>query len=605
MMETINKKSSVNIIKNILFFLKPFKGKIAVIFVSIIIISGLEAYLPVMQKIAIDDFILRGSTLGINLFLIKYIGITVSLLILIYVFISYGGKVEMALVYSLREKAFEKLQYQSFSYFDTNADGWIMARMTSDIRKIGEIVAWGFVDMIWSIGFLSGILVMMFKLNYKLALILIFLLPILIIISIYFQTKILRTQRDVRKINSLISGAYNEGILGAKTSKILVNEEKNIDEFENLTSRMNRTSVRAAMITALYLPMIIGLNSVGLVAVLGIGQNFISNEVISVGTLVLFINYTIMFFDPIKEFSRVFAEMQSAHASFERVLELINSDLEIKDSVEIIEKYGDICEKKIHNWEKIDGDIEFKNVHFGYNNGEPILENFNLKISSGETIALVGETGSGKSTIVNLACRFYEPTQGSVLIDGIDYRERSQSWLHHNLGYVLQTPHLFSGSIKDNISYGKREAAFEEIIGAAKLVKAHDFISKFTYGYDTEVGEGGNNLSTGQKQLISFARAILKNPSIFILDEATSSIDAESEKIIQDATDTLLHGRTSFIIAHRLSTIINADRILVIKDGKVLEEGNHNFLMEKKGTYFTLYTHQFTRDEESKLMSQQ
>ncbi len=603
-METINKKSSINIITNILLFLKPFKGKIAVIFISIIIISGLEAYLPVMQKIAIDDFILRGSTQGINLFLMKYMGITMSLLILIYTFISFGGKVEMALVYSLREKAFEKLQYQSFSYFDTNADGWIMARMTSDIRKIGEIVAWGFVDMIWSIGFLSGILVMMFKLNYKLALILTFLLPILIAISIYFQRKILRSQRDVRKINSLISGSYNEGILGAKTSKILVNEEKNIDEFENLSSRMNRTSVRAAMITALYLPMIIGLNSVGLVAVLGVGRNFILNEIISVGTLVLFINYTIMFFDPIKEFSRVFTEMQSAHASFERVLELIHSNLEIKDSKEIIEKYGDICEKKIHNWEKIDGNVEFKNVYFKYNKGELILKNFNLKISSGETIALVGETGSGKSTIVNLACRFYEPTEGNILIDGIDYKERSQSWLHHNLGYVLQTPHLFSGTIKDNISYGKRDATFEEIVEAAKLVKAHDFIHKFTHGYDTEVGEGGNNLSTGQKQLISFARAILKNPSIFILDEATSSIDAESEKIIQDATDILLHGRTSFIIAHRLSTIINADRILVIKNGKIIEEGDHNFLMNKKGSYFTLYTHQFTRDKESKLMSQ-
>ncbi|UUV17996.1 ABC transporter ATP-binding protein/permease [Fusobacteria bacterium ZRK30] len=603
-METINKKSSINIIKNILLFLKPFKGKIAVIFISIIIISGLEAYLPVMQKIAIDDFILRESTQGIDLFLIKYIGITISLLILIYIFISFGGKVEMALVYSLREKAFEKLQYQSFSYFDTNADGWIMARMTSDIRKIGEIVAWGFVDMIWSIGFLSGILIMMFKLNYKLALILTLLLPILVAISIYFQRKILRSQRDVRKINSLITGAYNEGILGAKTSKILVNEEKNIDEFENLSSRMNRTSVGAAIITALYLPMIIGLNSVGLIAVLGVGRNFILNGAISIGTLVLFINYTTMFFDPIKQFSRVFTEMQSAHASFERVLELIHSDLEIKDSKEIIEKYGDICEKKIHNWEKIEGDVEFKNVDFKYNNGEPILKNFNLRISSGETIALVGETGSGKSTIVNLACRFYEPTEGSVLIDGIDYKNRSQSWLHHNLGYVLQTPHLFSGTIKDNISYGKRDAAFEEIVDAAKLVKAHDFIHKFKHGYDTEVGEGGNNLSTGQKQLISFARAILKNPSIFILDEATSSIDAESEKMIQDATDILLHGRTSFIIAHRLSTIINADRILVIKDGEIIEEGNHNFLMDKKGSYFTLYTHQFTRDKESKLMSQ-
>ncbi|MCK5780720.1 MAG: ABC transporter ATP-binding protein [Psychrilyobacter sp.] len=595
MNDKTKKESSANIIKNLFHFLKPFKFYILIAFISIAIISGIEAYMPVMQKIAIDNFIILKSTVGLQVFLLKYIGLALSLLVLIYIFTIFGTKLELALVYSLREQAFKKLQHQSFSYFDRNADGWIMARVTSDIRRIGDIVAWGFIDLVWSIGYITGILFMMFKLNYKLSLVLLVLIPFLVIISIYFQKKILENQRKIRSVNSLITGAYNEGILGAKTSKILVNESKNIDEFNDLTTRMNRVSVRGAMTRALYLPMIIGLNSIGLIAVLGIGDNLIASNSITIGTLVLFINFTIMFFDPIQEFSRILAEIQGAHASFERVLELIHSDLDIVDSQEIIDKYGDINDKKIHNWEKLKGDVEFRNITFLYKDNEPILENFNLNVKAGETVALVGETGGGKSTIVNLACRFYEPTSGVVLIDGIDYKKRSQSWLHHNLGYVLQTPHLFSGTIMENISYGRPEAPFGDITDAAKLVKAHEFILKLPKGYDTEVGEGGNNLSTGQKQLISFARAILKNPSIFILDEATSSIDAESEKLIQEATNTILQGRTSFIIAHRLSTIVNADRILLIKGGKIVEEGDHRSLMSKKGGYYSLYTEQFNK----------
>jgi ATP-binding cassette subfamily B protein len=597
------KKTSFEIIKNMLFHLKPFKVVISIILISITVISALESYLPVMQKIAIDDFILKGTVVGLDLFLFKYISMTMVLLLLIYIFISFGGKLETSLVYSLRKKAFEKLQYQSFSYFDKNADGWILARVTSDISKVGEVIAWGIIDMIWSIGFLSGILIMMFRLNYKLAFVLIALLPLLVIISLYFQKKILKKQRDIRRLNSLITGSYNEGILGAKTSKILGNEENNILEFKNLSSKMNRTSVQAAMVKALYLPLIIGVNSIGLVSVLGIGENFVLEGAISIGTLVLFVNYTIMFFDPIQEFSRVFSEMQSAHAAFERVLDLINSKLDIEDSDKILEKYGDLSEKKFHNWEKIDGNIEFKDVEFSYTEGETILQNFNLKVKKGEKIALVGETGSGKSTIINLLCRFYEPTKGSIRIDGVDYKERSQNWLHHNLGYVLQTPHLFSGTIRENIIYGKPEATIDEVEEATKLVKAHEFIKKMKDGYETEVGESGNNLSTGQKQLISFARAIIRDPSLIILDEATSSIDAENEKAIQSAIEAILAGRTSFIVAHRLSTVVNVDRILVIDNGKIVEDGSHKTLMKAKGRYHSLYIHQFNENEEIKILS--
>lgn len=325
---------------------------------------------------------------------------------------------------------------------------------------------------------------------------------------------------------------------------------------------------------------------------------------ISYGTLVAFVTYSIQFFEPIEHVARIFAELQSAQASAERVLSMIDTPLEIEDSPEVKAKYGDVFHPRKENWEPIKGEVTFRNVSFAYKSGEKVLENFNLHVKAGETIALVGETGSGKSTIVNLICRFYEPTEGEILIDGIDYRKRSQLWLQSNLGYVLQTPHLFSGTIRDNIRYGRLDATDEEIEAAARLVNAHDFICKLEKGYDTEVGEGGSRLSTGQKQLISFARAVVADPKIFVLDEATSSIDTETEQVIQNAIQKVLKGRTSFIIAHRLSTIRSADRILVILDGKVIEEGSHYELIKQKGYYYRLYTNQFLDEEQARVINQ-
>ena len=287
-----------------------------------------------------------------------------------------------------------------------------------------------------------------------------------------------------------------------------------------------------------------------------------------------------------------------AQASGERIVYLLESEPSIVDSDEVIEKYGTIFEPKTENYEDIKGDVEFKNICFKYENGQEVLKYFNLKVEAGKTIAIVGETGAGKSTIVNLLCRFYEPTSGELLIDGVDYRKRSLGWLHSKLGYVLQAPHLFEGTIEENIRYGNLSATREEIIEAAKLVNADEFIQSFKDGYDTKVGEGGNRLSTGQKQLISFARAVLAKPSIFILDEATSSIDTETEKIIQYGIENIMKGKTSFVIAHRLSTIVNADRIIVISKGEKIEDGNHESLMRQKGTYYKLFTNQFNEDLE-------
>ena len=556
-----------------------------------------------MNGKAIDDFVMKGTTNGLKTFAIKY-----GLLVLIqainaWFLISIAGRIETGMAYDIRKIGFEKLQVLSLSYYDNRAVGWLMARMTSDINRLSETLSWGLVDFVWGVTMMITIIVIMFSLNVKLALITLSVIPPLAIISVYFQQKILTAYRKVRKINSRITGAFNEDISGAKTTKTLVREEQNLEEFTNLTGEMRDSSVKAVIISSLYLPIILLLGSIGTSLALNFGGKSVLSNTLSYGTLVIFVNYTIQFFEPVRELAAIFAELQSAQASAERVFSLINEDLEIEDSIEVIEKYGDFMNPKKEDWPSINGEIEFKNVSFAYKNGEEVLENFNLHVNPGETIALVGETGSGKSTIVNLLCRFYEPTKGEILIDGVDYKKRPQVWLHENLGYVLQSPHLFSGTIKDNIKYGNLEASELDIIRASKLVNAHDFIVELHDGYDTEVGEGGNLLSTGQKQLISFARAVLRNPKIFVLDEATSSIDTETEKIIQDTIHKILKGRTSFIIAHRLSTIKNADKILVIKKGQVIEVGTHHELLNKKGYYYRLYTNQFIREQEREILN--
>jgi len=366
---------------------------------------------------------------------------------------------------------------------------------------------------------------------------------------------------------------------------------------------MRQASIRVATISAIYFPLVMSIGSIAVALVLGIGGLEVMGGVVSLGVLTVFVSYASQMFEPINQIARIISEMQSAQASAERTMSLIETELEIQDSPELIEKYGDFMNPKPENWPDIKGDIEFRNVTFKYKTGEQVLEDFSLTIGAGEKIALVGETGSGKSTIVNLICRFYEPTDGEILIDGVDYKERTQIWLQSNLGYVLQTPHLFSGTIKDNIRYGKLDATDEEVEEVARIVGAHSFITRFQKGFDADVGEGGSKLSSGEKQLISFARAIIGNPKLFVLDEATSSIDTETEQMIQSAIDKVLAGRTSFIVAHRLSTIRSCDRILVIDKGKVIESGSHRELLRKRGHYYQLYTNQFRDEAAGKLLN--
>ena len=515
-----------------------------------------------------------------------------------------AGIVEVEVAHELREEAFIKLQELPFSYYDKTAAGWIMARLTSDSRKLAEIISWGIVDFVWGFATMIGILVVLYVIFWPLAIIITILAPLLFLICIYFSKTILSAYRNVRKTNSKITGSYNEGILGTKTTKTLVLEDRKNKEFQELCTTMKKDSIKAIIRTSIFWPLVLVLGYIGVASTLRIGSGFVLGEfgeyTITVSILYLFISYTQMFFDPIMQIARILANLQQAQASAERIIDLIETEPDIKDTDEVVEKYGTLLNPKRENWEELIGDIEFKNVSFSYIENEQVLKNFSLNIKAGTSVALVGATGSGKSTIVNLICRFYEPTSGEILIDGKNYKERSIGWLHENLGYVLQTPHLFNGTIMENIRYGKLDATDEEVYQAAKAVSADEFINQLDMKYETNVGEGGAKLSLGQRQLISFARAVLCNPRILILDEATSSIDTKTEYAIQSIINELLKGRTSFIVAHRLSTIINADIILVIKDGEILEKGNHKELLKLKGEYYNLYKNQFINEQMEK-----
>jgi len=598
-----NKSFDFGLWKNLLHYAKPYKKQMIILAMVMIGSGGIDVIFPLMTKYAIDHFITLESLKGIGIFAAVYGTLVLMQSLNVWLLIWIAGKIEVGLCYDIRKIAFKRLQELSFSYYDKTSVGWLMARMTSDTQRLGETIAWGLVDATWGFTVMVAAVVIMFYMNWQLALITLCVTPILVVVSIYFQRKILSAYREVRKTNSRITGAFNEGIMGAKTTKTLVREEENLKEFQDLTSQMRRSSIRAVVFSSIYFPIVLSLAAIGTGLALWFGGERVIAGIISYGTLAAFISYAAQFFDPVHNLARIFAELQNAQASAERVMSLINTQPDIQDTPEVIEKYGTEFEPKKENWPTIIGNVSFRNVSFAYKDGEKVLENFNLEVKAGETIALVGETGAGKSTIVNLICRFYEPTEGEILIDGVDYRKRSQLWLQSNIGYVLQTPHLFSGTIMENIRYGRLEATDEEVIEAAKLVNAHQFIMKLENGYNTEVGEGGNRLSTGEKQLISFARAIIANPRILILDEATSSIDTETEQLIQYAIQKVLEGRTSFIIAHRLSTIRSADRILVIEDGKIIEEGNHMELMRKKGYYYRLYTNQFKEEQQRRAIN--
>ena len=590
--EDFNQKVNLGTWKRLLKYALRHKGMLFTIISSLFVSSFVDILYPLMTKYAIDNFITTKQIEGFVPYVIISVILIVIQAICSILFVRGGSSLELSMSYEIRQESFEKLQRLSFSYYDKTSVGYIMARVMSDTSRLSEMIAWSIVDVLYGLTFIIGCIITMFTLNVKLALITLSVIPVMTAVAIFFRSRILRQYRLVRKINSRITSSYNEGIMGAMTTKTLVREDQNYEDFKVLTTDMRREASKASRLNSIFFPIIMLLSSIGTSLALGVGGLEVLGEMITFGTLSSFITYTSQFFEPIQSITSIFAELQNAQASAERVISLLDTEEDITDTEEVIEKYGDSINPKPENWPPIKGDISFEHVNFSYIPEEIILEDFNLEIPAGSSVALVGETGAGKSTLVNLVCRFYEPTSGSIKIDGVDYRERSQIWLQSNTGYVLQQPHLFSGTIRDNIAYGKKDATEEEIRNAARMVKAEEFILAQRDGYDTEVGEGGIRLSTGQKQLISFARVILSDPRIFVLDEATSSIDTETEQLIQEAITTVLQNRTSLIVAHRLSTIRHAAMILVIGNKGIIEKGTHEELLAKKGAYYNLYTHQ-------------
>lgn len=584
-------------IKRILPFLKRYRRQIILMALFGVVGSAVDIVIPLFQSYAINNYIVTGVLDTLPYFIGLYL-LTLTVQISANCFTTYTAScVEYRVGHDLKQACFDHLQTLSFSYFNQNSVGYVHARIMSDTARIGELVSWSFMDAIWNISYIAGAVFVMLKINWKLALAVIAVVPIAALLIAFSLNKLTALNRAIREMNSRISGDYNEGIAGAKTIKTLVVEDKMVSEFEADTGKMKKTSVHASRFRGLLFSSVSFFSYVALALVLWRGGIITMKQAMGIGTLSAFMSYAQGLMDPLLWIIDAFSSLINTQVNIERVTRLIDTASDVTDTPAVIEKYGDTFSPKRENWEPLNGDIEFDDVTFKYPDGdETVLEHFSLRVPCGTRVAIVGETGAGKSTLVNLVCRFYEPTEGRVLIDGRDARERSQLWLHSNIGYVLQSPHLFSGSVRENLRYGKPDATDEEINAALATVSADAVVARMDKGLDSEVGEGGDLLSTGEKQLLSFARAIIADPRILVLDEATSSVDTITEQIIQNAIGKVTAGRTSFIIAHRLSTVRDADVIIVVRDGKIVEQGRHGELMRKKGYYYSLYTRQYEKE---------
>ena len=593
----------------ILKYIRKYRSWIAIMVTCGVLASVGDIAIPFFQRYALNH--LEDGVFIANLvpFILFYVLTLLGKIITDFISSFLSGKVELSVLRDLRKLSFDHLQTLSFSYFNQNSVGYIHARVMSDTSRIGELVSWVIMQGVWNFSYLIGVVIVMLSMNVKLTLLILAVIPLITVFFAIFQKKLVNENRHIREVNSKITGNFNEGITGAKTIKTLVIEDRVERDFVRDSKEMKRSSVMAQRYRSILAAMIGFASSIALAIVVWKGGelSLIGNDAIGymdVGTLSLFMSYALGIIEPIRWIVDMISDLVREQDNIERLTRLLETKSDVTDTPEVIEKYGDTFSPKKENWETLHGDIEFRDVSFKYPDGdEYILEHFNLKIPQGSNIAIVGETGAGKSTLVNLICRFYEPTSGQLLIDGRDARERSQLWLHSNIGYVLQTPHLFSGTILENLRYGKPDATIDEINDALRRVSADGVVAKAENGLETNVGEGGDLLSTGEKQLISFARAIVADPKILILDEATASIDTLTEQNIQKAISEVIRGRTSIMIAHRLSTVRDADMILVVSDGKIVERGTHSSLMKQKGHYYSLYTRQYEEDVTKTLLN--
>ena len=588
-------------IGRILPYLSGLKKQIAAMVLFGLAGSVADIILPLFQRYALDHFVGLGVFDTVVIFTVLYLLTLVGAAVVNYFACSLAIIIEMRTNRELRQQAFHHLQTLSFSYFNQNSVGYIHARLMSDTSRIGSLVSWTLVDCIWRISYLIGAIGVMLFLNPRLTALVLSILPLLTVLYAIFQKKLIGVNREVREINSQITGNFNEGITGAKTIKSLAIEEKMESRFREETQAMRKKSVRASKLRGLFAGTMNLASSVALAIVLWKGGYIATEEL---GTFSVFMSYAQGMMEPLRWLVDIISDLITTQVNIERFTDLLAVKSDVVDAPEVVEKYGDMLNPKKENWEELQGDIEFKDVTFQYPDGdETVLEHFSLRVPFGSHLAIVGETGAGKSTLVNLVCRFYEPTQGQVLIDGRDARERSQLWLHSSIGYVLQTPHLFSGTVRENLLMGNPNATEDQIWQAIHAVSAEDVIAHLEKGLDTDVGEGGDLLSTGEKQLISFARAILADPKILILDEATASVDTLTEAKIQSALEGITADRTCLMIAHRLSTVRNADMILVVKNGRIVEQGSHSELLQLHGYYYELYTRQYEDEATAKIFA--
>lgn len=582
-------------------FLKPVKKQILIMIFFGLMGSVTDIVIPLFQRYALDHYVGLRIFDTIVWFVIAYLATIVAASAFNYISCKLATVIEVRIHRDLRQAGFNHLQTLSFSYFNQNSVGYIHARLMSDTSRIGTLVSWTLVDCVWRISYLVGAIAVMLAINPRLTAMVLSIVPLLVVLFSIFQKKLIQVNREVREVNSKITGNFNEGITGAKTIKSLSIEEKMSQQFQADTQTMRSKTIHASRLRGLFAGTMNMASSIALAIVLWKGGYIATTEL---GTFSVFMSYAQGMMEPIRWLVDIFSDLITTQVNIERFTNLLAVKSDVTDTPEVIEKYGDSFDPKKENWEALKGDIEFRDVTFQYPDGEEtVLENFSLKIPFGTHLAIVGETGAGKSTLVNLVCRFYEPTKGMLLIDGRDARERSQLWLHSAIGYVLQTPHLFSGTVRENLLMGNPNATEEQIWNAIHTVSADEVIAHLEKGLDTDVGEGGDLLSTGEKQLISFARAILADPRILILDEATASVDTITEARIQAAMESVIQGRTALMIAHRLSTVQNADMILVVRDGKIVEQGTHDQLLALQGYYHELYTRQYEDEVTANLLA--
>lgn len=576
---------------------KKFKKEAALVVIINVLNAVLLALWPLFTKYIIDNYIYRNDVEGFPKF-IAYMLFFIVAMAGIGLFVTFmAGIFEKKIILYLRSETFLKAQKLSAKYMDSHQVGWMVSRLVHDTMSIKEAVAWDLFDMADGISRLIAILITMLMLNVRLTLYVLASIPFIAIFTYIFQNKMMKAQKDIKAASSDLTSKLNEDIQGQKTIKTLLREKENLEEFKEISKRYERRSKHSVTLQSLYIPSLTFLGSIATAFILKDGGVAAMAGTLTIGTLFAMVQYSSEIYEPIRQVASVLKELISMQASIDRVNSILEADIDVYDTKEIEAIYGDALDPPTKELPQMKGEIEFKDVYFAYKDEDYILKDFSLKIAAGERIALVGETGGGKSTIINIASRFYEPTKGHVYIDGINYKEMPLKWVQMNLGYVLQTPYLFSGSIRDNILYGRDCATEEDMLRAAEVVGLDELVKSFKDGYDTEVGEGGGKLSQGEKQLVSFARALIKDPAILILDEATSSVDTYQEKRIQDAIEKLLEGRTSITVAHRLSTIVTSDRILYIHQGRIAEMGTHRELIEKKGLYYNLYRNQYIESQ--------